>query len=160
MSAFTILKSIASASKAVFDIVKDKTSYSPSTDELIKLAIEFYNNGNYTASLTILEAIAKDIDCNDFHKFHIFQWRNHNARRQYNEICLYIARINDARGDYAEVKKWSNKLAYYPHISLYEWESLLTSADYEYLKEKFENNDGWNDSASESLNDYLTRPCD
>lgn len=160
MSAYSILKTIASVSKAVFDLLKDKTSYSTSTGDLIKMAIEFYNNGDNNTSLIMLEAIAKDIDCDDFHKFHIFQYRNHDARYKYNEVCLYIARINFYRGNYEQVVKWANKLAYYPHISLDEWESLLTSSDYDDLKDKFGNHDDWNGAASDSLDDYLTRPCD
>ena len=160
MSVITILKTIASASASVYNLIKDKTTYSTSTDELINLAIEFYNKGDNNTSLTMLEAIAKDIDCDDFHNFHIFQYRNHDARRKYNEICLYIAKIYFNRGNYSQVVKWADKLAYYPHISIDEWESLLTSSDYNDLMDKFGNHDNWNDSASESLNDYLTRPCD
>lgn len=160
MSAYSILKTIASASKAVFDIVKDKTSYSTTTDELIKLAIGFYDKGDYDTALTMMIAIANDIDSSDFHKFHIFQFRNHDARRQYNKMCLYIAKIYDERNDYYQVKKWADKLAYLPHESVDKWESILDSDDFEELNEKFDNRDEWNDAASDSLNDYLTRPCD
>lgn len=147
--------------KQWFNSLKDNTAYKDETKEVIDIAVEMYNDGDYIKSLKMLLSLAKQIDCKNFHRYGLlgaYRIRNRDAREQYNRICLYIARIYDIRKEYSQVQFWANNLAFIRDISVSEWESLLNPTDFEELRDFFGSCNSDTDAASEAWNDYLSSP--
>ncbi len=127
--------------KLAWKYLKDESSYDRSAQKHIDKAIALYNDGDFHAALILMEALAEMIDCKNFHRFFLLQYKDINAREQYNMLCLYIAKIYSHEGNYDKVYKWSSHLAYVPHYDLQAWSDLLTESDLCDLKELMSDRD-------------------
>lgn len=141
----------------------DNTKYTPDFLSTINTAIELYDEGDYEKSLKILSSVAKEIDCEAFHRYGLmgaYHWSNKEAREQYNRICLYIAKIYKHKGDSSQVSLWADNLAYIRDYSLDEWHQLLTEDEYQELRELFRFRDINYESTADVWNDYNTNHYD
>lgn len=139
--------------------LKDDSGYKSETKYDIDKAIDLYYRGDYNTSLQIMEAIARLIDCNGFHQYDTLQYKQTEAREQYNRLCLYIARIYSKRGNYSKVQEWASNIAYLREVNLTEWSEILTVSDYRELTESMELHDIDQETASGIIHDW-SRRCD
>lgn len=141
----------------------DNTKYTSALLSTINTAIELYDEGDYEKSLIILSSVAKEIDCDSFHRYGLlgaYHWSNKEAREQYNRICLYIAKIYKHKGDSSQVSLWADNLAYIRDYSLDEWHQLLTEEEYQKLRELFGCRDIDYEATADVWSDRNTSPYD